>query len=266
MIIRGFPSHARRRVERAKGLVEQKQFDRAAALLEPLVAQKLPVEQDLDEPTFLKRLDAELPGLGKQHRKLLIDAAAVAAYHAETGYPVVRALICDDAPQFNWLTQQMMQCWVHEGRHYKTLAPVFPWHQKQLQAFLTRFWGYYDQLLTYCNDPTPAEDEQLFPAPEKDAGYSALQEQYIQKVVPSVAALLPSFPAALIPAGLRSTLAVPATSGVEAVSRLTAIFALRGRALTPGLVVDRGADTPDKSWFNVNRRNARWHGLDGIQA
>jgi hypothetical protein len=68
-------------------------------------------EQDLDEPTFQKRLDTQLPGLGKQHRKLLIDAAAIAAYHAETGYTVVRTLTCDDAPQFNWLARMMMQCW-----------------------------------------------------------------------------------------------------------------------------------------------------------
>jgi len=65
-------------------------------------------EESLDEVTFLQRLDTELPGLGQQHRKLLLDAAAIAAYHAETDYPVVRVLVCDDAPQFNWLTQQMM--------------------------------------------------------------------------------------------------------------------------------------------------------------
>jgi len=99
-------------------------------------------------------------------------------------------------------------------------------------------------------------------APEKDAGYSGLQEQYVQKILPGIAALLPSFPPSLLQAGVRSALPYPATAGVEAASRLTAIFALRGRALAPGVVVDRGADTPDKSWFNVSRRNARWHGLD----
>ena len=118
-------------------------------------------EQDLDEPTFLKRLDAELPGLGKQHRKLLIDAAAVAAYHAETGFPVVQALICDDAPQFNWLTRLMMLCWVHEGRHYKKLSPVIGLHRTQVDQFLKRFWEYYDQLLAYRQDPTADESKRL---------------------------------------------------------------------------------------------------------
>ena len=118
-------------------------------------------EQDLDEPTFLKRLDAELPGMGKQHRKLLIDAAAVAAYHAEKGFPVVRALICDDAPQFNWLARMMMQCWVHEGRHYKKLSPVVALHREQLDHFLKCFWEYYDRLLAYRQNPTVDESQRL---------------------------------------------------------------------------------------------------------
>jgi len=118
-------------------------------------------EQDLDERTFLERLDAELPGLGKQHRKLLIDAAAVAAYHAETGFPVVQALICDDAPQFNWLARLMMLCWVHEGRPYKKLSPVVALHREQLDGFLKRFWEYYDLLLAYRQKPTPEEHLRL---------------------------------------------------------------------------------------------------------
>ena len=73
-------------------------------------------EQDLGESAFLERLDAELPGLGKQHRKLLIDAAAVAAYHAEKGSPVVRALICDDAPPRRQLEMDMAKIrWFSEA-------------------------------------------------------------------------------------------------------------------------------------------------------
>jgi hypothetical protein len=98
--------------------------------------------------------------------------------------------------------------------------------------------------------------------PEKDAGFAPLQESYVQKILPNVAALLRSVPQSLIGMGLRSTLAFPLVPNVEAISRLSAILALRGRSMAPGLVVDRGADTPDKSWFNVNRKNARWHALD----
>jgi hypothetical protein len=100
--------------------------------------------------------------------------------------------------------------------------------------------------------------------PEKDAGFTPLQGPYIQKALASVAELLPSFPPPIIGMGLHSVLAFPATATVEAVARLAAILALRGRALMPAQVVDRGADSPDKSWFNVNRKNARWHGLDPL--
>jgi len=119
------------------------------------------IDKELNESTFLKQLDEELPGLGKAHRKLLVDAAAVAAYHAEKGFPVVQALICDDAPQFNWLTRLMMQCWVHEGRHYKKLFPVVALHREQLADFLKRFWAYYHQLLAYRQDATLAESRRL---------------------------------------------------------------------------------------------------------
>jgi hypothetical protein len=99
---------------------------------------------------------------------------------------------------------------------------------------------------------------------ERDAGYAPLQEQYLSKIVTGLAAQLPSFPAAVLSLGLRSTLAYQAgETTVEATARLGAVMAMRGRALAPAVVVDRGADSPDKSWFNVQRKNARWHGLDG---
>jgi hypothetical protein len=118
-------------------------------------------EQDLDEATFLTRLDTHLPNLGAQPRKAIIDAAAIAAYHAQTEFPVVRALICDDAPQFNRLTYDKMLCWIHEGRPYKKLLPVVPLHRGMLDDFLKRFWDYYDQLVSYRQAPTPEESWRL---------------------------------------------------------------------------------------------------------
>jgi hypothetical protein len=118
-------------------------------------------EDDLDEATFQQRLDTWLPKLSVQQRKAIVDAAAVAAYHAESDFPVIQALICDDAPQFNWLTRAMMLCWVHEGRPYKKLTPVVPLHRQELDNFLKRFWDYYDQLLAYRQNPTPQESARL---------------------------------------------------------------------------------------------------------
>jgi hypothetical protein len=136
---------------------------------------------NLDEATFLERLDTLLPNLGPQHRKAIIDAAAVAAYHVEAEYPVVRLLVCDDAPQFNWLTEEMGLCWIHEGRHYKKLTPVIPLHRELLDGFLKQFWEFYDQLLTYRQAPgteerfrLDAEFDRLF---STHTGYDALDER-----------------------------------------------------------------------------------------
>ena len=138
-------------------------------------------EDDLDEVTFLGRLDAALPDLNTQQRKAIIDAAAVASYHAEKGVPVVDTLICDDPPQFDWLTRAMMLCWVHEGQAYQKLLPVVPLHRQQLDAFLKRFWKYCDQLFAYCRKPTfvqfsrlEAEFDRLFAT---RTGYDDLDER-----------------------------------------------------------------------------------------
>jgi hypothetical protein len=114
-------------------------------------------EQDWEETTFLDRLDEGLPGLSIKQRKILIDAAAVTAYHAQKDYSAVQVLVCDDAPQFNWLSPKMMLCWVHDGRHYKKLTPVIALHRKLLDDFLKQFWEYYHQFLNYCQKPTVEE-------------------------------------------------------------------------------------------------------------
>ena len=115
----------------------------------------------LDEIAFITRLNADLPDLPIQQRRTIIDAAAVAAYHTEIGFPVIQTLICDDAPQFNWLTRSMMLCWIHEGRHYKKLMPVVAHNQQLLKDFLKCFWEFYDQLLDYREQPTPEAASQL---------------------------------------------------------------------------------------------------------
>ena len=135
-------------------------------------------EQDLDEAVFLNRIDTHLPALGRLQRKAIIDAAAVAAYRAEVGVPVVRLLVCDDAPQFKWLTEDIALCWVHEGRHYKKLTPAIAFHRQQVVDFLKQFWDFYDQMLTYQHQPSSqerwrleAEFDRLF---SSVTGYDAL--------------------------------------------------------------------------------------------
>jgi hypothetical protein len=91
----------------------------------------------------------------------ILEASAVAAYHAQVEFPVIQLLVCDDAPQFNWLTAELALCWVHEGRHYKKLAPWVTCHQELLAEFSAQFWGLYRELLAYRAAPSPAERARL---------------------------------------------------------------------------------------------------------
>jgi Transposase IS66 family len=117
----------------------------------------VPGDVRMDEATMQALLETHLPGLGPQQRKWGLDATAVAAYHAASEFPLVRLLVCDDAPQFSLVTDELALCWVHEGRHYKKLVPYVPHHRALVAAFVQHFWSYYDQLLAYRAQPTPAE-------------------------------------------------------------------------------------------------------------
>jgi hypothetical protein len=108
-------------------------------------------------------------------------------------FPIVRLLLCDDAPQFQCLTDDLALCWVHDGRHYKKLEPVVALHHAELAAFLKRYWAFYDELLAYRARPSPAERnrldstfDQLFATV---TGYQALNER-IAKTRANKAALL----------------------------------------------------------------------------
>ena len=138
-------------------------------------------ELELDEENFHKHLSALLPNLGHQQRKEIIDAAAIAAYWAETDWPVVEILVCDDAPNYKKLVRRIMLCWVHEGRPYKKLYPVVPLHRQQLDNFLKCFWDYYRELRAYKQNPSEAEHARLETVFDKlfatQTGYEALDDR-----------------------------------------------------------------------------------------
>ena len=140
-----------------------------------------PRDQDLPEGTLEELLAADLPRLGDPHRRWILEATAVAAYQAQTAWPVLRALVCDDAPQFKGLTEDLALCWVHEGRHYKKLTPYLAPHERLLRRFRTRFWDFYAELLAYRDQPTAADRRRLSRRFDRlfatSTGYRALDDQ-----------------------------------------------------------------------------------------
>jgi hypothetical protein len=138
----------------------------SAAARAKLVA--IPREQTLDEATLTALLAGPARGLGPRQQEQVREALALAAYLADPDWPVVRTLVCDDAPQFRAITEELALCWIHEGRHFKQLTPYLPQHQAALAIILTQFWDYYRALLAYREHPTLEDRARL------DAGFDAL--------------------------------------------------------------------------------------------
>ncbi len=125
------------------------------------LAELLPYAQDWNENKLDEWLNSYLPKLGPKSRKLVKDSLAIAAYRAQTAWPVVELLVCDDAPQFNWLTIELALCWIHEFRHYKKLIPHIPYHLEILDSFKESFWKLYRKLLAYRQNPNQEDARTL---------------------------------------------------------------------------------------------------------
>ena len=66
----------------------------------------------------------------KSIKMRVLEACSIAAYHRMTNIPVVTTLLSDDAPQFKKIAYHHALCWIHDGRNYKKLRPIVPYHQK----------------------------------------------------------------------------------------------------------------------------------------
>jgi len=150
----------------------QKQLARLSAK----VTESVYTQSEMD--TLLELL---FPNPNKHHnnRRLIKEACAMVAYQQRPD--AINRLVCDDAPQFKGIAHQEVLCWVHEGRHYKKLKPLIRLHQEQLDIFLTDFWDYYRQLLSYKSQPCPQQALVLSEAFDtlfsRDTDYEVLDER-----------------------------------------------------------------------------------------
>ncbi len=160
----------------------------ARALLEQFgLSQKIRTRVEAEVPTDTTLTETQIEAvlqpmhIGPRQHSRILEALAIAAYHQDTEWPVVTLLLCDDAPQFKLLTEELALCWIHDGRHYKKLMPLVPLHQELLDDFLTQYWEFYDQLLQFKQQPNEAEAarltnefEQLF---STHTGYALLDDR-----------------------------------------------------------------------------------------
>jgi hypothetical protein len=98
---------------------------------------------------------------GEQVKSKISEAAAIAAYRKGADHLRVKALLCDDAPQFKLICEMLALCWVHDGRHYKKLRPVYKYNATTVTTFLKKYWNYYHQLLDYKKAPNNEAAQKL---------------------------------------------------------------------------------------------------------
>ena len=73
---------------------------------------------------------------------------------------------------------------------------------------------------------------------------------------------LPVLPAEVVSSGILSNVSFMENPKLPATSRIAMIVSRLARDYRPNMKVDRGASSPEKSWFNIARRNYRFYGFD----
>lgn len=86
--------------------------------------------------------------------------------------------------------------------------------------------------------------------------------EVVKQAVGEVREKIGNLPEELITAGIDSGLSSQDVPDLGGSSRVISIVLARAREFNPFQKQDRGADTPDKSWFSINRVNAKYYGFD----
>jgi hypothetical protein len=97
---------------------------------------------------------------------------------------------------------------------------------------------------------------------QQDRAVGIVQGQFADKVFQALKKRLSALPEQALRSVVNSCISFNENRFIEATARLSAIFAARAKNYHPHMRVDRGADTPDKSWFAISRRNYRFYGFD----
>lgn len=157
-VLRNFETRGFLLNEKTFVLLEQLGVSNKDRLLLNDYKQDVPYHED-EMLKVLQRLYA--PDEKQRAQTKIMEACAITHYRQETGLPLVKVLVCDDAPQFKLLANALALCWIHHGRHYKRLNPIVPLHQKKLNDFLQCHWEYYRKLVAYKKNPTTKQAELL---------------------------------------------------------------------------------------------------------
>lgn len=97
---------------------------------------------------------------------------------------------------------------------------------------------------------------------QQERASGIVQGQFADKVYETLRKRLSAVPEQALRSAVNSCISFNENRFIEATARLAAILAARAKNYHPHVRVDRGADTPDKSWFAISRRNYKFYGFD----
>ncbi len=89
-----------------------------------------------------------------------------------------------------------------------------------------------------------------------------VQNRFAEKVFQVVRDKLSVIPEQVLKSAINSNVSFIENRFIEATARITTLLSARCRGFVPGIKTDRGADTADKSWFSIARRNYKYYGYD----
>jgi len=96
----------------------------------------------------------------------------------------------------------------------------------------------------------------------KDSSSGIITKSFAEKVEDLLLKEIPSLPEELVKSAVRSNLSFEGHKYLQATSRLTSIINSLSRSLKADMMVDRGASSPEKSWFSIARKNYKYFGWD----
>lgn len=97
---------------------------------------------------------------------------------------------------------------------------------------------------------------------QQERATGMVQNQFAEKVLSNLKNDLKLLPESVLKSAVHSSVSFNDNRFIEATARIAAILSARSRHYQPNLKVDRGADSPDKSWLSTARRNYKFYGFD----
>jgi len=92
--------------------------------------------------------------------------------------------------------------------------------------------------------------------------WGTIERRAALTIIDALLKRLPNFPRDVIKSGVESNISFLEHSDILTTSRLTTLFSHLAYDYKPDMFIDRGASTPEKSWFSIARKNYRYFGYD----